>query len=184
MDNKGVGARVTEDRLWYVYVLRNVHGQHVYTGCTNRPQHRLDAHRGRRAGGARTTRRWGPDAAAMIYLVGPFPHMGRATSKSAAHSFERKMKRERVGYGGVKGRSLVLHRLLSLPGGRVSDKVHLGDDTYRLHVQSVYSEGTFLAHATTRWKKGTRQVQSAKLPTDTAYFTFDCPQLPPPAPLI
>ena len=133
----------------YVYVLKNRRGKQVYTGYTNRPQHRIEAHRGERSGGAQTTKRWGPGNATMIILIGPFRDTELSTSKSAALSFEKKMKVARVGHGGVKGRILTLCKLLNSPNGRVTGKVNLCDyqGGQRLQIRCAFSRRTFLSHA-------------------------------------
>lgn len=103
---------------WYVYVLRNVKSTKVYTGCTNRPSHRLEAHCGRRSGGAKTTRAWGPDQARMFLLIGPF-------TETQAKSFEYTMKKTRVAQSGIRGRVAALVKLFNKPGGIISKKVRL-----------------------------------------------------------
>ena len=114
--------------MWYVYVLENRYTGQVYTGSTNRPKHRLEAHNQQRSGGARSTKRWKPGSARMVLLVGPFVDSERSTSKSAALSFERKMKRTTIPHGGIKGRVQALNRLIASPGGRVTDKVNLKEN--------------------------------------------------------
>lgn len=105
-------------RLWYVYVLQNAkRPRQVYTGATNRPAHRLRAHRGQVRGGARTTARWGPGAARMVMLVGPFAEVESASSKVQALSFERLLKRQRSPRPGLEGR---MHACCRLLGQRMS----------------------------------------------------------------
>lgn len=135
---------------WYVYVMRNKgNGGRgtVYTGATNRPKHRWEAHNGRRSGGARTTGSWGKDAAEMVFLVGPFPVRLAVTSKQAALSFEKKMKVVKTGQGGVRGRVLALYKLLWSVNGQVTKKVRL---TEPIPVASRMSQQAFLVRAATK----------------------------------
>ena len=93
---------------WHVYVLRNATNTKIYTGATNDPARRLKAHRGgTRAGGAKTTARWGKgDNVHMCMLISGFK------SKSEALRFERALKRKKVrGLSGVRGRMVALHRM-------------------------------------------------------------------------
>ncbi len=138
------------ERPWYVYVMKSKVGPHVYTGATNRPKHRVEAHNGSRSGGARTTSKWGKGNAEMILLIGPFPGSLAASSKTSALSFEKKMKVVKAGVGGVKGRVLVLYRLLWSPGGQVTKKLTLVES---IPVRCKMSQRAFLGHAMTKKRK-------------------------------
>ncbi len=122
----------------------------VYTGATNRPKHRSEAHNGKRSGGARTTSKWGKDNAEMVMLIGPFPGTDGVDSKCSALSFEKKMKVTKAGVGGIKGRVLVLYRLLWSPDGQVTKKLRLYE---AIPVRCVMSQRAFLAHAMTKRRK-------------------------------
>lgn len=135
---------------WYVYVMKDKAGKRVYTGATNRPKHRCEAHNGSRSGGARTTAKWGKGNAEMIMLIGPFPDTPTVSSKISALSFEKKMKVVKAGCGGVKGRVLVLYRLLWSPGGQVTQKLRLLES---VNVRCCMSQRAFLAHAMTKKRK-------------------------------
>jgi predicted GIY-YIG superfamily endonuclease len=84
---------------WWVYVLRNMRTNEVYTGCSNDVDARLETHRTHPTKGAKTTRRWvtkhGPGAVVVFATVGPM-------TKSAAQSLEHKWKRTTVGMGSVE----------------------------------------------------------------------------------
>lgn len=93
---------------WHVYVLRNAMNTKIYTGATNDPARRLKAHRGgTRAGGAKTTTRWGNgDNIHMCMLISGFG------SQSEALRFERAFKRRKVrGLSGIRGRMATLDRM-------------------------------------------------------------------------
>lgn len=156
------------DKPWYVYVMQSKVGTEVYTGATNRPKHRAEAHNGTRAGGARTTARWGKGNAEMIMLIGPFPGVTTLDSKCAALSFEKKMKVTRSGSRGVRGRVLVLYRLLWSPGGQVTQKLTLKES---INVRCKMSQRRFLAHAMTAKRK------QPSLPP-LGMFEWDLPALP------
>lgn len=98
--------KAKDENPWYVYILRNGAGTNIYTGATNRPAHRLEAHRGNRSGGARTTRMWGTNNAHMCMLISGFG------GRRAALRFERALKNTHIkGMRGIKGRMKALHRL-------------------------------------------------------------------------
>mgnify|MGYP002777240561 CR=1 FL=1 len=93
-------------KRWHVYVLRNANNTKIYTGATNDPARRLKAHRGgTRAGGAKTTARWGKgDDKYMCMLISGF------SSQREALRFERTFKRKKVrGLSGVRGRMAALN---------------------------------------------------------------------------
>ena len=131
---------------WYVYVVQRKGGTEVYTGATNRPHHRLRAHCGEVAGGAHTTHKWGPGAARMIFLVGPFADTKHWKSKSIALSFEKMMKKCRTGFGGVKGRVRAVHSLVTSVGGIVNKKVHLMQHFHCMQVRTTLSWPEYLEH--------------------------------------
>ena len=94
------------EKPWYVYVLRNSANTRIYTGSTNRPAHRLQAHRGERTGGARTTQRWGKGNAVMCMLISGF------ASSRDARKFEGALKKIHIrGLSGIRGRMAALGRL-------------------------------------------------------------------------
>jgi len=154
---------------WYVYVLRNKRTGDVYTGATNRPAQRLEAHRGFQSGGAKTTRRWvckyGAESVGMYLLVGPM-------DGTSARSLEHKWKKTRVsGPAGIKGRVAALLRLIGNAEdlrGYITDKCTIGPG---VTVWAVCSREGFaeLASAKQDWVHLPRLVQ----------WRFGC-QLPDP----
>jgi predicted GIY-YIG superfamily endonuclease len=84
---------------WFVYVLRNMKTDEVYTGCSNDVEARIKTHQNDPTRGAATTRRWvakhGPGVVTLFAQVGPM-------IKSAAHSLEKKWKRTTVNTGSVE----------------------------------------------------------------------------------
>lgn len=125
----------------------------VYTGATNRPHHRLRAHRGHVSGGARTTtRRWvGANRGAAVpikmrVLVGPFHKTPECKdSKQAALSFEWHWKRQSGGrLKGLKGRLKALHTMLLKPEGRIGKKINLGHYTRPIRVQCDATQSYYL----------------------------------------
>jgi predicted GIY-YIG superfamily endonuclease len=163
------------DDPWHVYVLRNKRTGSVYTGCTNRPAHRLRAHCCFITGGARTTRRWvskhGPDVVSMFMLVGPL-------DKKAAQSLERKMKQTRVGPPGTPGRLQAIIRLLRAANendGYVTDKCHLHKGSVQVQLSCSKQDGLTMA---TPKSKSKIETPLATLPSDLVVWRFDC-QLPP-----
>jgi len=153
------------DAPWWVYVLRNTHTAAVYTGCTNRPDHRLRAHQCHISGGARTTRRWvtrhGADSVTMWMLLGPL-------DKIAAQSLERKLKQTRVGPPGVAGRLQAINKLLGQAHdnqGQITAKCCL-DTTFQVQLSCAKQDVTKFS--------GKKPLMS------NAVWRFGC-QLPPPA---
>ena len=158
---------------WYVYVVcDDISGTgNVYTGCTNRPQHRLEAHRGRRSGGARRTSQWATEAQ-MVILIGPLiDDTGKVRSKSLALSFERAYKLCRAGpCGGIRGRCLALYKLLHSPTGKIGRQVVLRHCLSRMRIKTVLTRTEFAWACTTATVRD--PVLSVKL------FEFGCPRLP------
>ena len=76
-----------ERRPWWVYVLWSAQLGRTYVGISDRLVHRLRAHNGDRAGGARATRAGRPWSLAAVY--GPF------VDRSGASRAERQLKTQR-----------------------------------------------------------------------------------------
>ena len=159
---------------WHVYVLRNTKTGQVYTGCTNRPAHRVRAHQCFITGGAQTTRRWvskhGPDVVSMFMLVGPL-------DKRGAQSLERKLKKSRGVHQGVPGRLQAMQRLVRSAednDGHVTHKCHLHRG---VEVRLSCSKQDGLAML--RTKARPTQESGSVLGELVVAWRFDC-QLPPP----
>lgn len=78
---------MTDERSWWVYVLRSARGDRTYVGVTLDRERRVAQHNGERPGGARTTRAGRPWTLAASY--GPFAEQG------AALRVEHRVKRAR-----------------------------------------------------------------------------------------
>lgn len=101
------------DKPWYVYVLYNPRSpEKIYTGCTPRPKHRLQAHAGKRKGGARTTARWKGNVA-MSMLIGPLETFNNVKGGTRARMLEARFKKTRIARkSGITGRCLALGVIL------------------------------------------------------------------------
>ncbi len=61
---------------WLVYVLVSLDRSRTYVGISTDPEHRLEQHNGRLAGGARSTRAGRPWSLGTVY--GPYPDRAKA----------------------------------------------------------------------------------------------------------
>lgn len=101
------------DKPWYVYVVYNPQSpEKIYTGCTPRPKHRLEAHAGKRSGGARTTSHWKGNVA-MAMLIGPLETHNNVKGGTRARMLEARFKKTRIAKkSGITGRCLAVLAVL------------------------------------------------------------------------
>lgn len=147
----------------------------VFKGCTNRPEHRLDAHRGLRPDGAMTTKKWikSGGTARMVILIGPLVDLtGEWDSKQLALSFERAYKNTGP-YGGITKRCLALYKMLTHPSGRIGRKVVLANCSQYMTVRVKYSRRAFLVACKTK-KRSNPLLPSNEVCT----FEFESKALP------